>query len=312
MAMVRKKSLYFVVGFFVTVGTISAVMLVLWLGASKYLRTGDKYVTFFDESVQGLQVDSAVKYRGVEVGSVEKIHVAPDNRLIEVVIKVNLRKGTERNLISQLKAAGITGIVFVELDNRDPKKPDRSPRLTFKAEYPVIPSQPSDTARIFSQIEEIYKKIDKIDFEGISNRIKGSLASAETILSDSHIKNILANADQVTAGLDRSVQLTNARLEDRRFDEILLEAKGAVTDTRGLIKNVKDELNAMKLADTADKANRMVDGLERKSRAISIELEAASENLRQTTETLDQFMDRVGSTPSDLLFSRPPVPRRNE
>src|SRR6185369_7111112 len=167
--MARKKSLYFVVGFFVTVGTIAAVAMILWLGASKYLRTGVKYVTYFDESVQGLQVDSAVKYRGVEVGSVEKIHVAPDNRLIEVLIKVNLRKGTERKLVSQLKSAGITGIVFVELDNLDPKKPDRSPRIAFKTEYPVIQSQTSDIARVFSEIDDVYKEIVKIDFQGLSN-----------------------------------------------------------------------------------------------------------------------------------------------
>src|SRR6185369_11110816 len=215
--MARKKSLYFVVGFFVTVGTIAAVAMILWLGASKYLRTGVKYVTYFDESVQGLQVDSAVKYRGVEVGNVDKIRVAPDNRLIEVVIKVNLRKGTERNLVSQLKAAGITGIVFVELDNRDPKLPDRSPRLTFKAEYPVIPSQPSDTARIFSEFDDIYKEIVKIDFDGISKGIKGTLNAVETTLSDPSIKSLLANADSVTARLDKTVQLTNMRLEDRKL-----------------------------------------------------------------------------------------------
>jgi phospholipid/cholesterol/gamma-HCH transport system substrate-binding protein len=310
--MARKKSLYFVVGFFVTVGTLAAVSMILWLGASKYLRTGVKYVTFFDESVQGLQVDSAVKYRGVEVGSVEKIRVAPDNRLIEVVIKVNLRKGTENKLVSQLKSAGITGIVFVELDNRDPKKPDRSPHIAFSAEYPVIPSQSSDTARIFSQIDDIYKEIVKIDFEGISNGLKGTLKIVETTLSNPRINSILANADSVTARLDKTVQLTNMRLEDHKFDEILLETKGAVTDTRKLIKSVEDELHAMKLADTAVKANRMVEGLEKKSRAISLELEATSENLRKSTDTLDQLMDRVRTTPSDILFSKPPVPKRKE
>ncbi|MBC7963689.1 MAG: MCE family protein [Steroidobacteraceae bacterium] len=310
--MARKKSLYFVVGFFVTVGTIAAVALILWLGASKYLRKGVKYVTYFDESVQGLQVDSAVKYRGVEIGSVDKIRVAPDDRLIEVVIKADLRKGTESLLVSQLKSAGITGIVFVELDNRDPKKPDRSPRFTFKAEYPVIPSQQSDTARIFSEIDDVYKEIIKIDFEGISNGLKGTLKSVETTLSNPRINSILANSDSVLVGLDKTVQLTNMRLEDRKLDEILLETRGAVTDARKLIKSVKDELQALKLADTGVKVNRMVEGLEKKSRAISSELEATSENLRQTTDTLDQLLERVKTTPSDLLFSKPPLPRRKE
>ena len=310
--MARNKSLYFVVGFFVTVGTLAAVAMILWLGASKYLRTGVKYVTYFDESVQGLQVDSAVKYRGVEVGSEDQIRVAPDNRLIEVVIKVDLRKGTERKLVSQLKSAGITGIVFIELDNANYKTPGSLPPITFKSEYPVIPSQPSDTARIFSQIEDIYKKIDKIDFEGISNGIKGTLKTVDATLSNPSINSILVNAESVTTGLDKTVQLTNRRLEDRKLDEILLETKGAVTDARKLIKSLNDELYAMKLVDTAVKANRMVEGLEKKSRAISFELEAASENLRQTTDTLDQLMERVKSTPSDLLFSKPPVPERKE
>jgi len=251
--MARKKSLYFVVGFFVTVGALAAVSMVLWLGASKYLRKGVKYVTYFDESVQGLQVDSAVKYRGVEIGSVDKIRVALDNKLIEVVMKVNLRKGTESKLVSQLKSAGITGIVFVELDNRDLKKPDLSPRYTFRSEYPVIPSQPSDTARIFSEFDDIYKEIVKIDFEGISNGLKATLKSVEAALSNPRIENILANADKVTADLDKTVQLANMRIEDHKFDEILLETKGAVTDARKLIKSVQDELHAMKLADTAVK-----------------------------------------------------------
>src|SRR6185369_2072302 len=161
---------------------------------------------------------------------------APDNKLIEVVIKVNLRKGTESKLISQLKAAGITGVVFIELDNRDPNKPDRSPPITFKTVYPVIPSQQSDTSRIFSEFDDIYKKIVKIDFEGISNGLKGTLKSVETNLSNPHINSILANTDKVTAGLDNTVQLANKRLEDRKFDEILLETKGVATDTRKLIK----------------------------------------------------------------------------
>ena len=310
--MARKKSLYFVVGFFVTVGTIAALSMILWLGASKYLRKGEKYVIYFDESVQGLQVDSAVKYRGVEIGNVDKIRVAPDNRLIEVVIKVDLRKGTERKLVSQLKSAGITGIVFIELDNANYKTPYSSPPISFKSEYPVIPTQPSDTTRIFSQIEDIYKKIEKIDFEGISNGIKGTLKTVETTLSNPSINSILVNADSVTARLDKTVQLANTRLEDRKLDEILLEAKGAVTDARKLIKSVNDELYAMKLAETAVKANHMVEGLDKKSRAISSELEETSENLRKTTDTLDQLMDRVKNTPSDILFSKPPVPKRKE
>ena len=51
---------------------------------------GSLYSVYFDESVQGLQVDSAIKYRGVEIGKVQSIEVAPDNRLIEVIMKIDM------------------------------------------------------------------------------------------------------------------------------------------------------------------------------------------------------------------------------
>ena len=56
------------------------VVFILWLGMVQYFQEGRKYVAFFDESVQGLQKDSAVKYRGVDIGRVEDIRVAPDGR----------------------------------------------------------------------------------------------------------------------------------------------------------------------------------------------------------------------------------------
>src|SRR4030043_19418 len=98
--MARKTS-KFMIGLFVTIGILIGMVAVVWLGASKYFEKGATYVTYFDESVQGLQLDSAVKYRGVEVGRVEKIRVAPDNTLIEVVMKIDLKGELERDDVAR-------------------------------------------------------------------------------------------------------------------------------------------------------------------------------------------------------------------
>ncbi|HEY9074532.1 MAG TPA: MlaD family protein, partial [Desulfobaccales bacterium] len=112
------KTSKFMVGLFVTLGVILIVVAIIWVGATKYFEKGNMYVTYFDESVQGLQKDSTVKYRGVEVGRVEQIGVAPDNRLISVIMKINLKEDLPHTAIAQLKVAGITGMVFVELDRQ--------------------------------------------------------------------------------------------------------------------------------------------------------------------------------------------------
>jgi phospholipid/cholesterol/gamma-HCH transport system substrate-binding protein len=90
------------------------------VGASDILLKGSLYSVYFDESVQGLQVDSAIKYRGVEIGKVQSIKVAPDYRLIEVVMKIDLEGDLQNHTIATLKTAGITGIVFIELDQIGP------------------------------------------------------------------------------------------------------------------------------------------------------------------------------------------------
>ena len=63
----------FLIGLFVITGTMIAVIIIIWVGAADFFMSGNTYVTYFDESVQGLQADSAVKYRGVEVGKVKSI-----------------------------------------------------------------------------------------------------------------------------------------------------------------------------------------------------------------------------------------------
>ena len=125
--MARKTS-KFMVGLFTIIGVVIGVIAIIWVGASRYFEKGNRYVTYFDESVQGLQKDSAVKYRGVEVGRVETIRVAPDNKLIAVVMKINLKEDLTRTTIAQLKVAGITGLVFVELDRKQPEDEKKAPR----------------------------------------------------------------------------------------------------------------------------------------------------------------------------------------
>ena len=143
-----KQRTNLLIGIFVTLGVLLGVVAIIWVGATSYFQKGETYISYFDESVQGVQKDSAVKFRGVDVGRVEDIRVAPDNRLIGVVMKINMRGELPRNGVAQLKAAGITGIMFVELDLKKPGEPDLSPKIDFPSEYPIIPTRPSEIQRL--------------------------------------------------------------------------------------------------------------------------------------------------------------------
>ncbi len=288
----EKKNL--IIGLFVTGGLIIAVAAVVWLGASRYLEKGDTYVTYFNESVQGLLKDSVVKYRGVEAGRVKAIRVAPDNRLIEVVMNINLKGGIEGDVVAQLKAAGITGIVFIGLDRKGAEEEELSPKISFASEYPIIPSRPSETAQFLSDVDVIVGKIKSIDFKGISDNIKATMKGAEDLLSGKRMKQIMVNLTSTTGKLDRAVGNIDQMLQKGDLEALIV-------DVRELANRLRREVDEMHLAD-----------ITKKSSPVISEIQATSESLRGVAESLQRLIDRLNESPSDLIFTSPPPTKRNE
>ncbi len=337
-----EKTSKFVVGLFVTIGVLIGASAIVWLGASKYFQRGAAYVTYFDESVQGLSADSIVKYRGVEIGRIENIRVAPDNKLIEIVMKINLRGDLEHTTVTQLKDVGITGMKFIELDHRVPGEADLSPEIVFAAEYPIIPSRPSEIRQVFSKVDKIIEKIEAIDIQEISGQITSMIKSVNTFLTGPKLSNILSNLETGAANLDKTILdldtlltgpkmntiLSNVESVTTHLDkavidvegiiaqgglaEVLVEAKDTIIETRALVTSLKDKVTALKLAKTMETANEFIEGLGKRTHVIALEIRATSENLRQASETLERLMERLNASPSDLIYRSSPLPRRDQ
>jgi phospholipid/cholesterol/gamma-HCH transport system substrate-binding protein len=298
--MARKTS-KFLVGLFTTLGIILGVVVIIWVGATKYFEKGTTYVTYFDESVQGLQKDSAVKYRGVDVGRVEAIRVAPDNRLIAVVMKINLKEDLTQTAVAQLKVAGITGIVFVELDRKKAGEAEKSPKLTFPAEYPVIASRPSEMAKILAGVNIVVEKLNEIDFTGIVDQLKSTAREVEVFFRGKKMESILTKLEASLANTQALSARLNKVVGNGDLEVTLAETRNTVKEARVLLASVSDEMKALKLPETLGK-----------TRDIATDLGAASENLRRTSEMLEAFVGRIKDRPSDLLFGKPPRGRWNE
>ncbi|HNQ17612.1 MAG TPA: MlaD family protein [Smithellaceae bacterium] len=214
----------FLIGLFVIIGSVMAAITIIWVGAADFFTKGSVYVTYFDESVQGLQVDSAVKYRGVDVGKVQSIKVAPDGRLIEVVMKVDLSTELQSRVEAQLRTAGITGIVFIELDQIRDSEKSNALEINFEPDYPVIPSRRSEISRFLEDTNEIMESIKAIDFKGLSDQLKETTLAVENFIGGRQTTGVMKNLESTTANIDRAMESLRLTMENlQSFSERINE-----------------------------------------------------------------------------------------
>ena len=301
----------FTVGLFVASGIAVALAAMVLLGLTGFLEKGQYYVTYFNESVQGLDVDSPVKYRGVSVGRVEGIDVAPDSKLIEVVLKVESGQALENDIVAQLKSVGITGIMFVELDRKEEGEPDRSPPLSFPTKYPVVASKPSDISELFRGIEDVLNQIKSLDLEGISDRIKLAVDSVNQAIVDANVKGISTDIGSSLASLERI-------LETERWDNILNSMEEASQSLGVLMSEEDTEIRTAieNFSRAMESANRLladgsslVSGTEETQARLQRQLVVIGQNLEQASANLRELMELLADQPSQLIIGQPPAPR---
>ena len=153
---------FVVVGVFVVVLSTALIAGVLWLSSGKYYRRNfDIYQTYMSDSVSGLNLDAPVRYRGVDVGRVRKIALAPGNvEQVEVTLELDRGTPVKEDTVATLQTQGLTGIAFVELTGgrRD------SPPLKARASeaYPVIQSRPSLMTRLETAAPILLDRLNRV------------------------------------------------------------------------------------------------------------------------------------------------------
>ena len=199
----------FAVGLFVIIGLLISFVSILWLGMSHYFEKGQYYVAFFDESVQGLDKDSPVKYRGVSIGRVMSITVAPDSTMIQVLLKMETEFRPAEELIAQLKSVGITGIMFVELDRKKTSDEKISLQPELASEYPVIATKPSEIKQLIGGISDVLKQINALDIPSIAGGIKSTLDEIKLAVANLKMKELSSSIQTSLETLDRAFIAVN-------------------------------------------------------------------------------------------------------
>jgi len=291
----RHNLFKFAVGLFVLIGVITLIALSIWLGISKSKAKGNFYLAFFDESVQGLSKDSPVKFRGVPVGKVQSIDVAPDSRLIQVTLVIDKTMQIGPDIVAKLSPVGLTGAVFVELNVATEK--DLIPRkeLSFPTEYPVIPSKPSDISTIFKGIDDLINQIKNLPLDEISTNLNATLVKIKDAVEDPELKQAIKSLKNALSSIEKE-------LSSQPMKNMLSTLEKANTSFQSSMTNLSEAVNEYKK--TAVALNDLLTDKDKGFAPLIQELHNTVNRVQMLTTKLEKTLDRnsIGLSASATNF----------
>lgn len=308
-------------GLFVVLGFAAAVVSAVVFGAASMRKETVKYHTYFNESVQGLDVGSPVKFRGVTIGYVSSIEIAPDHRHVDVTEELDvadikrlglLETGVGRtgkpkfaippDLRAQLGSQGITGVKFVSIDFFDTKS-NPPPDLPFAPEHRYIPAAQSvlknleDT--ITKAMDRLPEMVDAIVM--IMGRVDRMLATLEKEDVAGKASVTLKHADEALTTMQATIaRIDRANLGDKASGT-LDELHVAVTK----MNKVLDRLDGEKgLLATAQHATEAFGELGRNGTATQRDLEGTLRDVSEAAEAIRKLAEALDRDPDMLVKGR--------
>jgi len=277
----------FKIGLFVVVSCLLGTGMLIWLGVTRYFAPSQAVVAYFNESVQGLETDSAVKFRGVTVGRVTSIRMAPDAQHVEVVMSLDKSFRVTDDLGIKISLLGITGLKYLEMDHYEFGLRREPPHLDFQPRYPVITTYPSEIREFGDALDLLFRKVRGVDLERIST----------------HLLNVSARLDRILA--------------DPRVQEIGPETAETIQQIKKASKRFNEELDRMLLAKrvgtTLDKSSEFLQEVTGTARSLDQMIRRTDNSISRLSQKLDRSADNLvdltkmlKNKPSIILFGSPP------
>ncbi len=236
---------HFFVGLFVLALGAALVGFTLWVAKVELGEKRPPYYVFFDGSVTGLKEGSAVRYRGILVGTVSEIRIDPANvERVRVMVALDAATPIKTDAVASLEMSGLTGNAYVQITGGS-RAADTLTRTA--GEIPVIRSKASGMAEVLEtaphlahQLMEISDRLTRLLSPENEKRVAETLDNLHKMSTD-----LAASAHQV--GETMTLVKTTATHMDGLMGDIRARADtitGGVTGILGKLQGMLDTLNS--------------------------------------------------------------------
>lgn len=295
------------IGAFVLGGVALSIVGLAMLGSGRLFERKERFILFFDGSVNGLQVGSAVKFRGVPIGSVSQIHLLLDpeastpaipvviyideervsdkaGREIELADPTVLGRMIEDGLRARLESQSlVTGLFFVELDYRPGTPVTLFPNETVYRQIPTLPSTLQEFNRTASRVLE---ELSRVDFEALIGSVTSTVQGIDRTVNSPQIDEALVNVNQ-----------TLVQLRELTAD-VSQNVAPIADDVRTITITISSAL--LRVEHTLESLQGMIDP----DSPLTYDLQRSLERLGGAADAIRNFVDYLDRNPSALIRGR--------
>jgi len=319
------------IGAFVFGAIIIAIGAVVYFGSADLFAKKQPYVTYFQQSVNGLGVGSNVKYKGVTVGKVTKVQLkfqgaseAPivkvlyeidtNNLLNKYGLSINL---TDRKTHDKAVEAGfrakldfeslISGQLFIALDFYK----DATPIVLHEepnSDVFEIPPQPSDIEAILTNVTKAIGNLGSIDFAALAKDVQSLVASARNGIDSMHLEQLgtsLNKASDSISTLFNGDQVKGALTSvHESFDQLTATLKSlnpAIGDLKPTIDQAKGAFTNLQKG-TAELSQML-----KPDSSLRYQLDSSLSEINAAAASIQQLSDFLQRHPNSVLFGRKPA-----
>ena len=247
------KRKFLLLGSILLLAVLLALAATIFFGSNKLLRLGYAVETYFNESVQGVEVGTVVKHRGVSVGVVDEIGFLGDEyanlssewgKHIFIRFKIDnevqlsqeyLQTLIENGLHAKILPQGIGGLSYIELDYIVEGEavaiatPDWEPKSLY------IPSTPGLFSTISSTIQKLSGDLRKADLESAFKNVNKILKDVSIEIQKSHVSATVVNIDGLVTELRRTNRIVYTILQDNE-----VSIRESVSNLRKVSRNLEE------------------------------------------------------------------------
>ena len=298
---------YFKIGTFVISAVLIGIIGVVVLGVGTIFQKKSIVETYIDESVQGLDVGSPVKFRGVPVGRVEQISLTSAEYATKreyVVVRMSissnmfqfqvndpkseqLKEALDRGFRIRIAPQGLTGVAYLEADYLDP---ERNPPLEidWQPYYPYIPSTRSRITQLSEAVERILRNFSDIDIAQLSQTIDKSLVAMTKLAENANLDKIGGQANALLNELRETNRQINALVSNPELKTAIADASASAGRARQIIERAEKPVNQMltDLPQATESLSRLVKRLD----SVATDLPETSGQLRQTIQRMNRLI----------------------